>query len=232
MNNKFPYNTYQGSYKSFVLHKVHEKDIQEPIFASEISRALASAYGLDEDKAKAATAVAFKRILDDKDDSSLRKYKKGVYYRTEKTPFGEYGIDKKILIQKRYLDDYMGYETGYKTLHRLGLTTQMPTGTEIATNKAKEKRLDKELGVIVRPPRTVVTKDNLLYLKILDALALMDKAPIDAYDPYQVVVDYVEKNKLDFVKLLGIASRCYGQDVIEKIAKTAERMIDGRESKC
>lgn len=192
---------------------------------SELSHDLATAYGMDEKKAKAATAVAFKRILDDNNDSFLRKYKKGIYYRTEKTPFGEYGIDKKKLIQQRYLDGSNGYETGYKILHRLGLTTQMPGGTEIATNRAKEKRYDKELGVVVRPPKTVVSMDNLLYLKILDVLALMDKAPVDADDPYGVISDYIEENKLDFIRLVGFASKYYGRDVLEKTAKTAERMM-------
>ena len=191
-----------------------------------ISHDLATAYGMDEKKAKAATAVAFKRILDNDNDSSLRKYKKGIYYRTEKTSFGEYGIDKKRLIQQRYLDGNTGYETGYKILHRLGLTTQMPSGTEIATNRAKEKRYDKELGVVVRPPKTIVSKDNLLYLKILDVMALMNKAPIDVNDPYEVISNYIEENKLDFTRLLGFASKYYGQEVLEKIAKTAERMMD------
>lgn len=226
MYRKFSYNIYQGSYRSFVLQKVYEKNLQEPIIVSEISHDLAIAYGMDEKKAKAATAVAFKRILDNDNDSSLRKYKKGIYYRTEKTPFGEYDIDKKKLIQQRYLDGNIGYETGYKILHRLGLTTQMPSGTEIATNRAKEKRYDKELGVVVRPPKTVVSKDNLLYLKILDVMALMDKAPIDANDPYEVISNYIEENKLDFTRLLGFASKYYGQEVLEKIAKTAERMMD------
>lgn len=47
---------------------------------SELSHDLATAYGMDEKKAKAATAVAFKRILDDNNDSFLRKYKKGILY--------------------------------------------------------------------------------------------------------------------------------------------------------
>lgn len=226
MDNRFPQNTYQESYRGFVLGKVREKDIQEPIFASEVSRDLAAAYGLDESKAKAATAVAFKRIFDDGDDTSLRRYGRGIYYRTEATPFGEYGIDRKALIRHRYLDDGIGYETGYKTLHRMGLTTQMPSGTEIATNRAKERRLDRELGVVVRPPKTKVSKDNLLYLKLLDAMSLMDKAPIDAEDPYGVLAGYMKENGLDFVRLLGLASRHYGQDVLDKIAKTAGRMME------
>lgn len=226
MSINISYKTYHNSYRDFVLQKIKEKDLQEPIYASEISHALALAYDIEESKAKAATAVAFKRIIDNDTDYALRKYKKGIYYRTETTPFGEYGIDKKKLIQQRYLDGDIGYETGYKTLHRLGLTTQIQNETEIATNKAKEKRFDKELGIVVRPPRAVITKDNLLYLKILDVMILMNKAPIDAEDPYKVIANYIMNNGLNFILLLGIASKFYDQDVLDKIAKTAERMIN------
>ncbi len=225
MNTNISYKTYHTSYRDFVLQKIKEKGLQAPIYASEISHALATAYNLDGSKAKAATAVAFKRIIESDVDNSLRKYKKGVYYRTENTPFGEYGIDKKELIQHRYIDGDNGYETGYKTLHRLGLTTQMPNETEIATNKVKEKRFDKELNVVVRPPRTVISKENLLYLKILDVMILMDKAPIDAEDPYEVIANYIIRNKLNFILLLGLASRFYGQSVLKEIGKTAEKML-------
>ncbi len=101
----------------------------------------------------------------------------------------------------------------------------MPNQTEIATNKVKEKRFDKELNVVVRPPRTVISKENLLYLKILDVMILMDKAPIDAEDPYEVIANYIIRNKLNFILLLGLASRFYGQSVLKEIGKTAEKML-------
>lgn len=77
-----------------------------------------------------------------------------------------------------------GYETGLILLHRMGLTTQMPKEHVIATNMAKEcVRTDKKLGVVIKPPKVKISAENKAYLQILDALELLDKAPIDAEHP-------------------------------------------------
>lgn len=138
--------------------------------------------------------MAVKRILDGRVMPDLRCYQKGVYYRTSVTPFGETGINKERLIADKYLLPDIGYETGLTILHRLGLTSQMPRERVLATNTAKDcMRTDRKLGVVIRPPKTFVTAENKDYLQLLDALDLLEKAPVDEEHPYEVIAGYIQK---------------------------------------
>ena len=141
---------------------------------------------------------------------------------TATTPFGEAGINKERLIADKYLLPDAGYETGYTMLHRIGLTTQLPRERCIATNKASDcARMDHKLGVMVRPPKTAVTKANKVYLQVLDVLDLMDKAPIDAEQPYKLLASYIHQVGAKYEELLSLAYRYYNQKTILQLAHTA-----------
>ena len=63
---------------------------------------------------------------------------------------------------------------------------------KFATNIAKYcTHLDKKLGVTIRPPKEEITAKNKSYLQMLDALELLDKAPIDAEHPYSVIASHI-----------------------------------------
>ena len=110
------------------------------------------------------------------------------------------GINKELLIQHKYVLPDIGYETGYNLLHRMGLTTQMPTERVFATNKARDcVREDKALGIFVKPPKTEITATNKMYLQFLDAVELMDRAPIDETDPYALLARYIEEKISDLI---------------------------------
>lgn len=152
----------------------------------------------------------------------LRFYQKGIYFRTVVTPFGERGIDREKLIADKYLLPNKGYETGLALLHHMGLTTQMPKEQVIATNVAREcARTDKKLGVVIRPPKVAVNADNRAYLQTLDALELMEKAPVDAEHPYEIIANYIRENDLLYEKLLFFADRYYSRNTIMQLAHTA-----------
>lgn len=213
---------YQNTYKSFVLKTVRDTPLTQPIFVSDVAKQLAEEHGIDRDKAAAATAVAFKRIMDEKAEPSLRRYKKGIYYRTESTVFGEYGIKETVLVGRKYLADGSGYETGYSLLNALGLTTQMPTHLYIASNAVKRPHYDSEFRIMARPPKTLVTKENRRYLQLLDAMETMKTAPVDEPHPYRILARYMEKYNLDFATLLVLAVKHYNSDVLRDIAFIAE----------
>ena len=209
------------TYAEYVRNYLEQQGQGAPIYTDEIADALAADYKIDKKKAAAATAVAIKRIMDKGELPDLRCYQKGVYYRTVVTPFGEMGISREKLIANKYLLPDNGYETGLRLLHHMGLTTQMPTEHLLATNAAKG--YDSKLGVSICPPKAPVNAENKAYLQILDALDLLDKAPVDALNPYTILADHIQKNGLQYETLLYYADRFYNRKTIIRLAHTASQ---------
>ena len=168
--------------------------------------------------------MAVKRVMDKGVIPELRCYKKGVYYRTAATPFGEIGINKEQLIADKYLLPDIGYETGLTILYKIGLTSQMPRERILATNVAKGcMRTDRKLDVIIRPPKTIITAKNKDYLQVLDMLELVEKAPIDEKHPFEVLADYIQKKELQYIILLALADRYYNYRTLLCLAHTANK---------
>ena len=212
------------THTEYVQNYIKQQDQGVPIYTDDVAEAIAEKYGIDKKKASAAAAVAVKRIMDKGNLTDLRCYQKGIYYRTTVTPFGETGISREKLIADKYLLPDNGYETGLRLLHHMGLTTQMPTEHLLATNAAKEcVRYDRKLGVSICPPKTPVNADNKAYLQTLDALDLLDKAPVDTQDPYMILADHIRKNGLQYEALLYYADRFYTRKTIIQLAHTASR---------
>ena len=210
------------TYIEFICEWIKKKPVCDPIYTARIADAIAEQYHIAVQKARAATPVAVKRILDGNLLPTLRIYQKGIYYRTVQTPFGERGINKEQLIADKYILPDIGYETGLTLLHRLGLSTQMPREHLIATNMAKDcVRVDEKLGVLIRPPKTKIDADNKAYLQTLDAMDLLDKAPIDAERPYEILANHIQTGHLRYGKLLSLADRFYNKNTIMHLAHTA-----------
>ena len=212
------------TYTEYVKSYLEQQEPGNPIYTNEISRAVAAEYCIDKKKAAAATSVALKRILDKGFLPDLRCFQKGIYYRTVSTPFGEIGISREKLIADKYLLPDNGYETGVRMLHQMGLTTQLPNEHMLATNIAKGcVRYDSRLGVSICPPKAPINADNKAYLQILDALDLLDKAPVDAHNPYTILADHIRRNGLKYETLLYYADRYYNRKTIIRLAHTASQ---------
>ena len=210
------------TYMNFICEQLGEIPVGNPIYTGQIAEKVGVEYNLSKKEAAAAVAVAVKRILDGRVMPDLRCYQKGVYYRTSVTPFGETGINKERLIADKYLLPDIGYETGLTILHRLGLTSQMPRERVLATNTAKDcMRTDRKLGVVIRPPKTFVTAENKDYLQLLDALDLLEKAPVDEEHPYEVIAGYIQKKGLHYQILLALADQYYNYHTVLRLAHTA-----------
>lgn len=104
----------------------------------------------------------------------------------------------------------------------MGLTTQLPNERVIATNAAVDcLREDKKLGVFIKPPKTEITVANKMYLQLLDAAELLDKAPIDEGNPYELLAEHIVKHKIQYDKLLAIADKYYNKNTIIQVAHIA-----------
>lgn len=212
------------TYIEFVCEQLKKYQVGQPIYTKDIITKLANAFDLSFDKATAATGVAFKRIVDKKIVNNLRFYQKGIYYFTALTPFGEVNISKECLIADKYLSQNNGYETGFTVLYQLGLTTQFPRERCFVTNKATDcVRADNKLGIMIRPPKTTINEHNKTYLQFLDALELLDKAPVDAERPYTLLADYIQRTGLEYNTLLALADKYYNKKTILQLAHIASK---------
>lgn len=216
------------TYIDFVKNEIAGYAIGAPVYTAKLAEKLAKAYRLPAKDAAAAVSVAIKRLMDNKAIPGLRFFRKGIYYRAKQTPFGETGINMDALITDKYLADDNGYETGFSLLHRIGLTTQIPADRVFATNKAKNCiRADKALGIYVCPPKVKINAENKAYLQTLDAIETMDKAPVDADEPYRLMADHIQTKGLEYGELLFLADRYYNQCTVLRLAHIAgERRIN------
>lgn len=211
------------TYTDYICGIISAERPGAPIYTSKIAEGLAKTFGLNKKAAAAATSVAVKRVMDGKVIEDLRFYQKGIYYRTVKTPFGELGIDKERLIAEKYILPDLGYDTGAMFLYHIGLTTQLPRERVIATNAATDgTRTDEKLGVTIRPPKLPINAENRSYLQLLDALDGLDKAPVDAEQPYSVLARHIRHCNLSYEKLLYYADRHYSKNTILRLAHTAQ----------
>lgn len=210
------------TYGQYIEQYINQQPIAVPIYTANISQLLAARFQLSSAKAVSATAVAVKRAMDRKLIPDLRFYQKGIYYRTLVTPFGEMGIDKEKLIAHKYLDHDQGYDTGAGLLYRMGLTTQIPNERLIATNAAQDcVRRDEKLNISICPPRTKITAENKVYLQVLDAMEQIERAPVDADQPYRVLADHIQRKQLQYGVLLSLADQFYPQRTLLHLAHTA-----------
>lgn len=209
-------------YTDFVIEKIREAPAGCPIYIGDIAKELAGYYSIDAKKASAAASVAIKRIIDNDKVKGLRIFKKGVYYIANETPFGETGIDKEKLVYNKYIQNGEGYIGGFMILYQMGLTTQIPRTKEIVTNAAKDcLRKDELLGVSIRPPKVAITEENKEYLRTLDAIELMDKAPVDVDHPYSILANHIRNKELKYDIMLALADKYYSKSTIYRLAHTA-----------
>jgi hypothetical protein len=160
----------------------------------------------------------------EKRNNDLKRYQKGVYYKSVTTPFGNAGINMAELIRKTYLvngDDVIGYESGPSYMNKIGLTTQMPSLTYIVTSKAKYSIEDKERGVYCIKPVTKINSDNYRYLQFLDVLENKLHVKVEAKNYVEILRKYIVTYNLSFERLVGYAKYYNDNNVYTKLSELA-----------
>ena len=139
---------------------------------------------------------------EEKHDDFIR-YRKGIYYRAVKTPFGFSNIDYNKLINDLYLcniDQVYGYISGPTLANKIGLTTQIAKEEYIVTNNNRVVSGIDNIKLI-KPP-VVVTKDNYKILQVLDLLLNKYDVYYDCENPNKVIYNYIIDNDINFEGLL------------------------------
>lgn len=159
-----------------------------------------------------------------KSNSEFIRYQKGIYYKTTITPFGKAEISYTELVKRVYLsdgDEVFGYETGPSFMNKIGLTTQMPTHTYLATQRARSVAVDKDKLFLLKP-MTKVTKENFRYLQFLDLLDNHMNIKIEAENYSEILRNYIDTYRLDFEKLLSYAKFYRNNKIFIRIAEFAK----------
>jgi predicted transcriptional regulator of viral defense system len=109
----------------------------------------------------------------------IKKVSKGVFYKPEKTAFGELQPDYSEQLRPYLFENgkRIAYETGVSLYRRLGLTTQMAFTIHIAS---RGKRIKINRGALKANPvksYTEVTDSNYEILGLLDAFKDIKKIP-------------------------------------------------------
>ena len=66
-----------------------------------------------------------------------------------------------------------------------------------------------------------VDQANYKYLQVLDAVENKDNIALNNDNPYEAFNDYIAKNNLDYGKLIGLAGKNYGKEVVLRIGNLA-----------
>ncbi|HHV13083.1 MAG TPA: hypothetical protein GXX75_22680 [Clostridiales bacterium] len=217
----------QVGYGQYIADNIRSFPFGVPIYTDKIAHEVARQFQIELYQAKILVNVNLKRIAD---NNGLERYQKGIYYKAQETPFGKTKLNPVQIMRDLYLvkdGQSIGYETGPSFFNRIGLTTQLSKYKTYATNAFRQKgnRVEEKLGVILRKPPAEVTNDNCRYLQLLDVIENKEKLTMDALEPDQILLEYIQKNELDYVRLAGYASQYYRKEVSLRLGELASIML-------
>ena len=149
------------------------------------------------------------QILNLTNKNLLIRYDTGIYFipgksifKTSKTLYQNKVIEKKYISTN---DEIVGYFSGLNFANRIGITTQVPNLYEVVSNKATCDYRELKIGstkIILRKPRTKITKENYLELQFLDMIKEIDNISIlDKDENKKIVLNYMNTAKISFAKL-------------------------------
>ena len=189
-----------------IKNRINEFKETEPILIDEVAKDFMSQ--------RDAVYVAINRLVR---DGVIESYAKGIYYKPRKTRFGKVGIDKRLLIQKKYLirnDEVLGYITGPEIWNNWGLTTQIPNRTWIAQN-IRQKKIDDKINVVLVKAKSDIKKTNVKALQYLDVIEHLDQIQDASRE------DIVEKLIKIFIDKFDVLDKIA---VIEEVKKYQKRV--------
>jgi len=190
---------------------VNKYDIGTPIYSKDICEYVLALYYTNVN-----VINEYINRYEEKHDDFIR-YRKGIYYRAVKTPFGFSKIDYNKLINDLYLcdiDQVYGYISGPTLANKIGLTTQIAKEEYIVTNNNRVVS-DIDNIKLIKPP-VIVTRDNYKILQVLDLLLNKYDVYYDCENPNKVIYNYIIDNNINFENLLYY-SKYYNKTVLFKL---------------
>lgn len=206
---------------TMVLNYINNCEKNEPIFIEDIKEYIMQFYN-EQEKENVFNNV--KAILNRLTKENIIKTAyKGIYYIPKINIFGEMPLAIRKIIQYKYLVDKLGnvkgYVTGATLFNQVGLTTQVPNITDIATNECKNynKYTNEFLNTTIRKPKMNITTENYKYLQLFDLIENKDNINIEIENADEIIYKFIQENKLDFEKIIKYARETNCKKAIDKI---------------
>lgn len=207
------------NYNDILVNYIDKCPYDEPIFIEEIKDYFKKIVQDNFENVFKNIYVYINRLVKGKE---LSQFIKGVYYKPKKGVFGNKLLNINKVIEKKYICDengIKGYFTGAYLFNKVGLTTQVPKEILIATNECPNGNdyNNKNLGVTIRKPKTLINEDNYKYLQLFDLLINKDNIKIEVDNEKEIIYKFIENNKLEFEKIFEYANKINNLKPIMKL---------------
>ena len=196
---------------NLIKEYINNIPLQEPIYSNKIYD-----YVLKKIKTSKLVINEYINRYEEQNEDFIR-YRKGIYFKTDKTPFGYAPINYQKLINDLYIkksDEIIGYISGPTFANKIGLTTLLPKYEYITTNN--NRVISDVINLKLVKPVTKITSNNYKYLQILDLINNKHHIQYDCDNPNRLIYDYIKKNNLQFSVLLYY-SKYYKKDILVKL---------------
>ena len=206
---------------TMVLNYINNCRKNEPIFIEEVKEYVMQFYNETEKENVFNNVKAILNRLTK--ENIIKTAYKGIYYIPKVNIFGEMPLAIRNIIQYKYLVDKIGnvkgYITGAMLFNQVGLTTQVPNITDIATNECKNnnKYTNNYLNTTIRKPKIVVTTENYKYLQLFDLIENKDNINIEVENKDEVIYRFIKENELNFEKIIKYARETNCKKAIDQI---------------
>ncbi len=197
------------NYNNILIKYIDKCPYDEPIFIDDIKKYFKKIIRNDFENTFKNIYVYINRLVK---ENKLSQFIKGVYYKPIRGIFGNKPLDINKVIKKKYLCDengIKGYISGAYLFNKIGLTTQVPKEILIMTNECPNVNdyNNKNLGVVIRKPKTLVNEDNYKYLQLFDILINKDNIKIEADNEKKIIYKFIKDNELNFEKIFEYAKK-------------------------
>ncbi|MCL2157951.1 MAG: DUF6088 family protein [Oscillospiraceae bacterium] len=203
------------TYSQYIADQIRSWPVGEPITTALVTDALTGTFGMDIKNAKKITNVNMKRLAD---KGELVRIQKGVYGKVKVTPFGRLAPSTDEMITGVLLREgknIIGYITGPTLLNAIGLCSWMPKERHIATNHYR-RQLPVGAKIRVYKPVATVNDENAQYLQVLEMFTAIERYPIDAEKPYELLREILQRNNINNEKLIVYARKHCGHRTLLK----------------
>mgnify|MGYP004522579193 FL=1 len=197
------------NYNNILIKYIDKCPYDEPIFIDDIKKYFKKIIRNDFENTFKNIYVYINRLVK---ENKLSQFIKGVYYKPIRGIFGNKPLDINKVIKKKYLCDengIKGYISGAYLFNKIGLTTQVPKEILIMTNECPNVNdyNNKNLGVVIRKPKTLVNEDNYKYLQLFDILINKDNIKIEADNEKKIIYKFIKDNELNLEKIFEYAKK-------------------------
>lgn len=204
-----------NGYGDHIRTYIRTRPVREPITTLAVAADLTDTFGIDPKDAKNITNINMKRLSD---KGELERVQKGIYGKTADTVFGRVAPNSDEMMSAVLLrdgNDAIGHITGPTLLNAVGLCTWMPKDIHIATNSFR-RRISKSANVRPHKPLIPVNNNNVQYLQAIEILNAMERYPVDAESPDDILRELFRRNNLNNEKLIWFARKHCKQRTLMK----------------